>query len=132
VEGRPLDFDDLQSEKKCSSLKALQSTKSGHQDLTFELARRLQGTGVTAVAVNPGLVQEPQGAREGAGLGRQGEGVASHHRAESSQHEAIWPAGDAHPSKTLTVREWLSTQSFEEQRAYGLRALKIVLAGGNP
>lgn len=53
----PLDFDDLQSEKKYSPLKALQSTKSGHQYLTFELARRLQGSGVTVVTVNPGLTK---------------------------------------------------------------------------
>lgn len=35
-------------------------------------------------------------------------------------------------SETLTIREWLSTQSFEQQRAYGLEILKIVLAGGRP
>jgi hypothetical protein len=35
-------------------------------------------------------------------------------------------------SKTLTIREWLSTQSFEEQRAYGLRVVRTVLAGGTP
>lgn len=52
-----LDFEDLQFERKYSALKALQSTKSGHQYLTAELARRLQGTNVTVVTVNPGLTQ---------------------------------------------------------------------------
>ncbi len=52
-----LDFDDLQFERKYSALKALQSTKSGHQYLTVQLARRLEGTGVTVVTVNPGLTQ---------------------------------------------------------------------------
>jgi NAD(P)-dependent dehydrogenase (short-subunit alcohol dehydrogenase family) len=54
---QPLDFDDLQLEKKYSPLKALQSTKSGHQYLTAALAKRLEGTGVTVVTVNPGLTQ---------------------------------------------------------------------------
>jgi len=54
---QPLDFDDLQLERKYSALKALQSSKSGHQYLTVELARRLEGTGVSVVTVNPGLTQ---------------------------------------------------------------------------
>ncbi len=54
---QPLNFDDLQMEKKYSALKALQSTKSGHQYLTHELARRLKGTNVSVVTVNPGLTQ---------------------------------------------------------------------------
>lgn len=54
---QPLDFDDLQFEKKYSPLKALQSTKSGHQYLTAALAKRLEGTGVSVVTVNPGLTQ---------------------------------------------------------------------------
>lgn len=53
----PLNFEDLQSEKGYSALKALRSTKAGHQYLTFELAKRLEGTGVTVVTVNPGLTQ---------------------------------------------------------------------------
>ncbi len=54
---QPLDFDDLQMEKKYSALKALQSTKSGHQYLTYLLAKKLEGTQVTVVTVNPGLTQ---------------------------------------------------------------------------
>jgi retinol dehydrogenase 12 len=53
----PLDLDDLQLEKKYSGLDALKSTKSGHQYLTYELARRLKNSGVTAVTVDPGLTQ---------------------------------------------------------------------------
>jgi NAD(P)-dependent dehydrogenase (short-subunit alcohol dehydrogenase family) len=53
----PLNFDDLQSAKGYSALKALRSTKAGQQYLTHELAARLKGTGVSVVTVNPGLTQ---------------------------------------------------------------------------
>lgn len=54
---QPLDFDDLQLDRKYAALKALQSTKSGHQYLTAQLAKRLEGTQVSVVTVNPGLTQ---------------------------------------------------------------------------
>jgi len=39
---------------------------------------------------------------------------------------------DITETNTMTVRQWLSTQGFEAQRRFGLRILKLVLAGGNP
>jgi hypothetical protein len=32
-------------------------------------------------------------------------------------------------SDTLTVRKWLSTQSFEQQRAFGLKILELARRG---
>jgi len=52
-----LDFDDLQSEQRFRSLTAFGATKAADLLFTFELARRLEGTGVTANAVHPGLVR---------------------------------------------------------------------------
>jgi NAD(P)-dependent dehydrogenase (short-subunit alcohol dehydrogenase family) len=52
-----LDFDDLQSERRFRSLNAFGATKAADLLFTFELARRLEGTGVTANAVHPGLVR---------------------------------------------------------------------------
>jgi retinol dehydrogenase 14 len=52
-----LDFDDLQSERQFRSLTAFGATKTADLLFTFELARRLDGTGVTANAVHPGLVR---------------------------------------------------------------------------
>jgi len=52
-----LDFDDLQSERRFRSLTAFGATKAADLVLTFELARRVDGTGVTANAVHPGLVR---------------------------------------------------------------------------
>jgi NAD(P)-dependent dehydrogenase (short-subunit alcohol dehydrogenase family) len=52
-----LDFDDLQGEKKFKSLNAFGATKMMNLLFTFELARRLQNTGVTVNAVHPGLAR---------------------------------------------------------------------------
>ncbi|HET9521303.1 MAG TPA: SDR family NAD(P)-dependent oxidoreductase [Candidatus Limnocylindrales bacterium] len=52
-----VDFDDLQAERRFRSLTAFGATKAADLLFTFELARRLDGTGVTANAVHPGLVR---------------------------------------------------------------------------
>ena len=52
-----LDFDDLQAERQFRALTAFGASKMCNLLFTFELARRLDGTGVTANAVHPGLVR---------------------------------------------------------------------------
>ncbi len=52
-----LDFDDLQGERRFRSLTAFGASKAADLILAFELARRLEGTGVTANAVHPGLMR---------------------------------------------------------------------------
>ena len=52
-----LDFDDLQGEKRFRSLWAFGASKMCNLLFTYELARRLEGTGVTVNAVHPGLVK---------------------------------------------------------------------------
>ena len=52
-----LDFDDLQAERTFRSLNVFGATKAADLLFTFELARRLQDTGVTANAVHPGLAR---------------------------------------------------------------------------
>ena len=52
-----LDFDDLQAARRFRSLTAFGATKAADLLFTFELARRCEGTGVTANAVHPGLVR---------------------------------------------------------------------------
>ena len=54
--GTKLDFQDLQHEHTFRSLSAFGASKAADLLFTFELARRLDGTGVTANAVHPGLV----------------------------------------------------------------------------
>jgi NAD(P)-dependent dehydrogenase (short-subunit alcohol dehydrogenase family) len=53
----PLDFDDLQGERKFTSLNAFGATKTANLLFTYELARRLANTGVTVNAIHPGLVK---------------------------------------------------------------------------
>jgi NAD(P)-dependent dehydrogenase (short-subunit alcohol dehydrogenase family) len=60
-----IDFDDLQGEKRFSWNRALAQSKLADVLFTYELARRLEGTGVTANALNPGGVKTALG--KGAG-----------------------------------------------------------------
>jgi NAD(P)-dependent dehydrogenase (short-subunit alcohol dehydrogenase family) len=52
-----LDFEDLQAERRFRSLTAFGATKAADLLFTFELARRLEGSGVTVNAIHPGLVR---------------------------------------------------------------------------
>jgi NAD(P)-dependent dehydrogenase (short-subunit alcohol dehydrogenase family) len=49
-----IDFDDLQGEKGYKGAKAYSQSKLANVLLTYELARRLEGTGVTANCLHPG------------------------------------------------------------------------------
>jgi NAD(P)-dependent dehydrogenase (short-subunit alcohol dehydrogenase family) len=51
-----LDFSDLQSEKKYAGFPVYSMTKLANVMFTYELAKRLQGTGVTANVLHPGRV----------------------------------------------------------------------------
>jgi NAD(P)-dependent dehydrogenase (short-subunit alcohol dehydrogenase family) len=52
-----LNFDDLQGESKYSGQQAYNQSKLANVVFTYELARRLEGTGVTANALHPGVVR---------------------------------------------------------------------------
>jgi NAD(P)-dependent dehydrogenase (short-subunit alcohol dehydrogenase family) len=54
--GAVLDFDDLQSEQKYAGFRAYGRSKLANILFTHELARRLEGTGVTANCLHPGVV----------------------------------------------------------------------------
>ncbi|MBI4495083.1 MAG: SDR family oxidoreductase [Chloroflexi bacterium] len=49
-------FDDLQGKQRYRGIEAYRQSKLANVLFTYELARRLDGSGVTANAVNPGLV----------------------------------------------------------------------------
>ena len=53
---RGLDFADLQSERHYSAMSVYSKSKLANIYFTFELARRLQGTGVTVNCLHPGTV----------------------------------------------------------------------------
>jgi retinol dehydrogenase 14 len=50
-----IDFDDLMGEQQYSGSRAYNQSKLANVMFTYELARRLDGTGVTATALHPGL-----------------------------------------------------------------------------
>lgn len=60
-----LDFDDLQLNRRFSGIKAYGRSKLANVLFTYELARRLKGTGVTANALHPGLVATNIGKNNG-------------------------------------------------------------------
>ena len=50
-----IDFDDLMGEAKYSGSRAYNQSKLANVMFTYELARRLEGTGVTATVLHPGM-----------------------------------------------------------------------------
>ena len=60
-----LNFDDLQGETGYSGMRAYSQSKLANVVFTYELARRLQGTGVTANTLHPGLVRTSFAAEDG-------------------------------------------------------------------
>lgn len=52
-----IDFDDLQEIKGYSEIRSYNQSKLANLMFTYELARRLQGTGVTANALEPGFIK---------------------------------------------------------------------------
>jgi NAD(P)-dependent dehydrogenase (short-subunit alcohol dehydrogenase family) len=60
-----IDFSDLQGERKYSGMKAYCQSKLANVIFTYELARRLEGTGVTVNCVHPGSVRSNFGRGSG-------------------------------------------------------------------
>ena len=52
-----IDLDDLQGERSYSGQRAYSQSKLANVLFTYELARRLEGTGVTATVLHPGVVR---------------------------------------------------------------------------
>jgi NAD(P)-dependent dehydrogenase (short-subunit alcohol dehydrogenase family) len=59
-----IDFDDLQGEQSYSGARAYNQSKLANVLFTYELARRLQGTTVTANALHPGVVSTSFGGED--------------------------------------------------------------------
>jgi retinol dehydrogenase-14 len=54
---KSLDFDNLQGEKRFTPVRAYSLSKLANVLFTYELARRLEGSGVTATCMHPGVVR---------------------------------------------------------------------------
>jgi NAD(P)-dependent dehydrogenase (short-subunit alcohol dehydrogenase family) len=59
-----IDFADLQGERSWSGQRAYNQSKLANVVFTYELARRLNGTGVTANVLHPGIVRTGLGAED--------------------------------------------------------------------
>ena len=59
-----IDFADLQGEQEYSGQRAYSQSKLANVMFTYELARRLEGTGVTATVLHPGVVRTSFGAED--------------------------------------------------------------------
>ena len=59
-----IDFEDLQSEASYSGQEAYNQSKLASVMFTYELARHLEGTGVTATVLHPGVVNTGFGAED--------------------------------------------------------------------
>jgi retinol dehydrogenase 14 len=66
--GGKMDFDDLQETKGYSAMKSYSQSKLAQVLFTYELSKKLEGTGVTVNAVHPGVVRTRWG-DEGGSLG---------------------------------------------------------------
>ncbi|WP_329001762.1 SDR family oxidoreductase [Kribbella sp. NBC_00709] len=65
-----IDFDDLQGERSYSGQRAYSDSKLANLLFSYELARRLRGTAVTANALHPGVVRTSFGAEDPSGVQR--------------------------------------------------------------
>jgi retinol dehydrogenase-14 len=65
-----IDFDDLQGERSWSGARAYSQSKLANVLFTYELARRLKATSVTANALHPGVVRTSFGAEDPGGVQR--------------------------------------------------------------
>ena len=65
-----IDFDDLQGERSYSGARAYNQSKLANILFTYELARRLQDTSITANALHPGVVRTAFGAEDPSGVQR--------------------------------------------------------------
>jgi NAD(P)-dependent dehydrogenase (short-subunit alcohol dehydrogenase family) len=59
-----IDFEDLQGERNYSEQRAYPQSKLASVMFTYELARRLEGTGVTATVLHPGVVSTHFGSED--------------------------------------------------------------------
>jgi NAD(P)-dependent dehydrogenase (short-subunit alcohol dehydrogenase family) len=59
-----IDFEDLQGERDYSGQRAYSQSKLANVMFSYELARRLEGTGVTATVLHPGVVRTSFGAED--------------------------------------------------------------------
>ncbi len=122
--GAKLNIDDLQGAKGYSGWRAYQRSKLANIYFTYELARRLEGTGVTVNALHPGFVASRFGNNNGGlsrmlfGLAKSVFAISEVNGARTSVYLASSPDVDATTGKYFDSRRAVksSVASYDEQK----------------
>lgn len=131
-----IDFFDIQAPRRYSGFRAYSRSKLCNLLFTYELARRLEGTGVTANALHPGLVATNILTNNGV-LGRfinillGVRGISVEAGALTSVYAASSPDLEGVSGKYLDKKQIVrsSTRSFDEAQAADLWELSASLTG---
>jgi len=107
-----LDFDGLQGKRRYKGMEVYRQSKLANVLFTYELARRLEGTGVTVNALSPGLVATNLGMNNG--------GISALMKRLVNRVAGISPEGGAQTSIHLATSpdlEGITGQYFVRQQA---------------
>ena len=127
-----IDFDDLQSEKQYDPQPAYMQSKLANVLFTYELARRLQGTGATANCLHPGGIRTRLNANY---AGRAGAAEASpaelQRGAQTSIYLATSPEVEGVSGKYFVNRRQTqsSAESYDQHLAQRLWQISAELTG---
>lgn len=135
-QGARLDFNDLQNERGYTSFGAYGQSKLANIYFTYELARRLEGSGVTANCLHPGFVATNFGKSNG-GLARlifgvlQLGAISPERGAETSLFLAASPEVEGVTGKYFDNCRMVSSSpvSYDEQAAKQLWQVSLEMTG---
>jgi NAD(P)-dependent dehydrogenase (short-subunit alcohol dehydrogenase family) len=126
-----LDFDDLQARGRFNGYQVYKRSKFANLLFTYELARRLEGTGVTVNAASPGLVKTNLGLQDG-GLPALMKrlinvlmGVSPQEGARTIIYLATSPEVEGVSGKYFVKRKAISTSEGSYDRAAAARMWQI-------
>lgn len=125
--GAVLDFDDLEGLQRYDGWQAYSKSKLANVLFTYELARRLANTGVTANVLHPGVVATNFGANSG----HQTSGLSPAEGADTSIYLATSPAVEGVTGKYFVRREAVpsSKASYKEADAKRLWEISARMTG---
>jgi NAD(P)-dependent dehydrogenase (short-subunit alcohol dehydrogenase family) len=131
-----IDFDDLQAERRYDAKQVYSRTKLANLLFTYELSRRLCGTGVTVNCLNPGVVDtgmlaDYMGVPRAGAAGSSTFGATPAQGAETSIYLASSPEVEGVSGKYFEDRRQIhsSQQSYDEAAARRLWEVSERLSG---
>lgn len=133
-----INFDDLQGEESYSGWEAYGQSKLANVLFTYELARRLEGTGVTVNALHPGFVKTKLGANNFGWLGavlkkaiNAVAGISPEEGAQTSVYLASSPEVDGVTGKHFVKKrpQRSSEASYDEEAAQRLWEISAEMTG---